>query len=246
MSTKTIKKLLLSLIAVGLIGSVTAGSTFAILTGESSNPNASVASGTLTFSNQVGSNTACLSINGSGNVDTGCDALMTSGSTWFPLSSNSPASTEYAVAKVRVTDSGSLPASALSLYMPSCAASTTTGAPSPGGTNPCCPGGTFPCTTGSLDFQIQEMTDSTFTTALRCWWPTVAANACSFNDANLTDSLGNFYQSYHDNTHSYSLGSGPAATGSRYFEIILAEPVNASNGLQGETATFALYWHMDS
>jgi hypothetical protein len=244
-SKKTIKKLLLSLIAVGIIGSVTARSTFAILTSGTSNANTSASTGTLTFSNTVGTGTACQSFNGTSNVNTGCDPIMTASTgTWFPLSSNSPASTEYPTAKVTIKNSGSLAASALSLYMASCAASTTTGAPSPGGTNPCCPGGTFPCATGSLDFMIQEMTDATFTTALNCWWPTVAAGACSFNDAGLVDSLGNFYGSYHDNTHSYSLGTGPAATVSRYFEIILAEPVNASNGLQGETATFALYWHM--
>ena len=239
MSPRTIKKLLLSLIAVGLIGSVTARSTYAILTSEGSNPNASLASGTLTFSNTVNAGTACLSQNGVVNVNTSCDALVTSASTWFPISSSTPVSTEYSMTKLTIKNTGSLPASALSLYMPSCAASTTTGAPSPGGTNPCCPGGTFPCATGSLDFYIQE-TDSSWA-ATKCWWPTVANGACAFTN----DSLGSFYNSYHIAPY-YSLGTGPAATGTRYFEIVVAEPVNAGNGLQGETATFALYWHMNS
>jgi hypothetical protein len=232
-SSRTIKKLLLSLIAVGLIGSVTARSTYAILTSKDSNPNASLASGTLTFSNTVNAGTACLSQNGVVNVNTSCDALVTSASTWFPISSSTPPSAEYSMSKLTIKNTGSLPASALSLYMPSCAASTTTGAPSPGGANPC----TSP---GSLDFYIQE-TDSSWT-ATKCWWPTVAAGACAFT----SDTLGPFYASYHDNTHYYPLLTGPTATGTRYFEIVVAEPVDAGNGLQGETATFALYWHMNS
>jgi hypothetical protein len=232
-SSRTIKKLLLSLIAVGLIGSVTARSTYAILTSKDSNSNTSLSSGTLTFSNTVNAGTACLSQNGAVNVNTSCDALVTSASTWFPISSSTPASTEYSTSKLTIKNTGSLPASALSLYMASCAASTTTGAPSPGGGNPC----TSP---GSLDFYIQE-TDSSWN-ATKCWWPTVAVGACAFT----SDTLGQFYGSYHDNTHYYSLGTGPTATGSRYFQIVVAEPVDAGNALQGETATFALYWHMNS
>lgn len=238
MSTRTIKKLLLSVIAVGLIASVTAGSTYALFTSKTTNANNTIQSGTLTFSNTVNTGTACVTQSSTGNVNTGCDALVTAASTWFPLSSNSPASTEYAAAKLTITDSGSLPASALSVYMPSCSPSATTGAPSPGGGNPCASGG--------LDFQIEEMTDATFTTPLKCWWPTVAAGACSFNDANLVNSLANFDGTYNVGTNRYPLGTGPAAMSSRYFLIVLAEPVNASNALQGETATLALQWHMDS
>jgi len=54
MSSKTVKKLLLSLIVVGILGSFTAGGTYALLTGEGSNPNDSIASGTLTMDNTVG------------------------------------------------------------------------------------------------------------------------------------------------------------------------------------------------
>jgi hypothetical protein len=239
-STRTIKKLLLSVIAVGVIGSVTARSTYALLNSKDSNANTTIQSGTLTFSNTVNAGTACVSQNGTVNVNTACDVLLSAASLWAPISSSTPASTEYSTSKLTIADTGSLPASSLSLYMPSCTASQTAGSPSAGGTNPCCPGGTFPCATGSLDFYIQE-TDATWT-ATKCWWPTVANGACSFTD----DSLGSFYSSYHANTTYYSLGTGPAAMGTRYFQIVLAEPVDAGNGLQAEAANFTLHWHMDS
>jgi hypothetical protein len=231
-STRTIKKLLLSVIAVGVIGSVTARSTYALLNSEGSNPNSTIQSGTLTFSNTVNAGTACVSQNGTVNVNTACDVLLSAASLWAPISSSTPASTEYSTSKLTIKDTGSLPASKLSLYMPSCTGSQTTGSPAAGGTDPCGASG--------LDFYIQE-TDATWAPT-KCWWPTVANGACAFTDA----SLGSFYTAYHTNATYDPLGTGPAAMGSRYFEIVLAEPVDAGNGLQAEAANFTLHWHMDS
>src|SRR5438874_13474498 len=153
MSSKTIKKLLLSLIVVGALGSFTARGTYALLTGEGSNPNDSIASGTLTLTETltpavIGSDTACTSQSGALNVNTGCFAILSSATAMYPIPSASPAASTYQSAHLSVQNTGSLPET-LRIYMPSCAASATSGAPAFSWTaiNPCCPGGSFPCAT---------------------------------------------------------------------------------------------------
>jgi hypothetical protein len=250
MSAKTIKKLLLSLIVIGILGSFTAGGTYALLSGAGSNPNDSIASGTLVMDNTVGAGAACHSQSGALNVNVACDTLFTSGLLYPIVSSGIPASTTYAFANVTIKNSGTLP-EVLKIYMPSCtyAANASFPAVSWAAINPCCPGTASgalpggPCTSGSLDFIVQEYTSSAFTTALSaCIWPVSAVAACTFQ----ADSFGLFWANYHDNTHYLSLGSTPLAAGSsRYFQIAVAEPSAGANGLQGQTATFSLHWHAE-
>jgi hypothetical protein len=253
MSSKTIKKLLLSLIVVGILGSFTARGTYALLSGEGSNPNESIASGTLVMDNTVGAGTACHSQSGGLNINAACDTLFTSG-LLYPIPSAAepplPASTTYVFANVTIKNAGTLP-QLFKIYMPSCTFAANGSFPGATWTaiNPCCPGtlsGVLPggpCTSGSLDFIVQEYTSSAFTTTMsKCVWPVDAANACTFQ----ADSLGSFWAGHHDNTHYLSLGSVPLAAGSsRYFQIAVAEPSAAANGLQGQTATFSLYWHAE-
>jgi len=234
MALRTTKKLLLSVIAVGMLASITVRTTYAVLRSESSNRGTSIASGTLTLSNTVGAGTACLSQNGTSNVNTACDVLLTATPLWYPISSP-PTAGQASVTNLTIKDTGSLPASKLSLYMPSCSGGTTTGAPAnPSPINPC-------STPQGLDLYVQE-TDSTFTTPTTCWYPVFAAGACSLTDG----TLGTFVGTHASAATALSLGSGPAAMGFRYFQIGIAEPVDASNGLQGQTAVLALTWHMDS
>ena len=256
MSSRTIKKLLLSLIVVGILGTFTARGTYALLSGEDQNHNSQLASGTLLMDNSVygAAQQPCSSKTVSLNVNTGCDSLFTSG-LLYPIPSAAepplPATTTYAYGDITIKNTGTLPGT-LSIYLPSCVNTTTTGYP--GGVswtaiNPCCPGSAFPCTDGSkgsLDFFIQEYTgalpapEGAGTAKAACVWPVSTAAACTFVD----DSLGDFNTFHHDNTHYLSLGSIAAGT-SRYFRIAVAEPSDAVNGLQGQLATFAIYWHME-
>jgi hypothetical protein len=259
MSSKTIKKLLLSLIVVGILGSFTARGTYAIFNGQTGNSNQSISSGTILMTNSVAGGSTCYSTDTPANlnINTSCSTLFTSG-LLYPITSSTPPaypSTTVAYSDVTIASAGRTASlaptsstlnSTLSLYMSNCDASQTTGSPAPGGTNPCCPGlasglPAGPCPTGSLDFFIQEYDDAAFTSAkTSCLYPADGSNACTF----ATDSLGNFFAPYHDNTHYFPLGTITAGT-SRYFRIGVAEPINAANTLQGETATFSLYWHMD-
>jgi hypothetical protein len=252
MSSKTIKKLLLSLIVIGILGSFTAGGTFALLNGEGVNSANSIASGTLTMDNTVGAGGVCHSQGGTSNANTVCSTLFTSG-LLYPIPTAAepplPASTTYAFANVTITNTGSLGAT-LKMYMPSCTYAANASFPNVNvltAINPCCPGtssGALPsvaCGTGSLDFFVQEYSDALFTTAKSsCIWPVDTSAACTFQD----DSLGGFWYAHHDTSATGYLSLGPIAAGAtRYFQIAVAEPSTAANGLQGQTATFTVHWH---
>jgi hypothetical protein len=224
-STWWLKKALLTAVIIGSLGCFTVASTFAVLSSETANGKGSLASGTLTFGNKVGSASTCFSYGGAaapGNVNTGCTALFTSATELYP-----GVPTE---ASVQIVNNGSLDSTSLSLYMPSCTAGNTPGAPSPGADDPCASGG--------MQLYVQE-TDSGGA-ATQCWYPLTAPGACSF----FGDTLALFVGNFSTVTTALSLGSGPAHGVTRYFKIVAELPSDASNTLQGRSATFDLTWHI--
>ena len=219
------KKLLASLIVLGSMSYLGVGGAFALLNGETSNGGATIATGTLTFGNKIGSGTICTSY-GAGstaNVNSACDAIFTSATTIYPGDSG--------LVHVTIDNNGTLGATTLKLFMPSCTATNTAGAPSPGAGDPCAAGGD--------QFYVQE-TDSSFTPTT-CKFPS-AAGTCSF----VADSLSIFASTYPSVGSSLNLGSGPASLGSRYFIIGMKLPSTAANSLQGRAATFDLTWQVST
>jgi predicted ribosomally synthesized peptide with SipW-like signal peptide len=220
-----VKKVLASMIVLGALSSVTVGGTFALLNSQESNAKSSVASGTLTFSNVVNTGTTCLSYGAASpaNVNNACQALFTSASLNYPGTA--------ITAKVTLTNNGSLDASDLTVFMPSCTNATSPGAPAPGGGNPCASAG--------AELYIQETTSAWVATT--CRFP-AAVGACAFN----ASSLYVFNSNYNAVTASLDLGAGPLHNTARYFIIGMRLPVNASNNLQGQAAQFGLTWHITS
>jgi hypothetical protein len=226
-STWRLKKMLAALIVFGALSSVTATGTFALLTSEEANHGGSVSSGTLTFDNVVNTGTACFSYGGPsspGNVNTSCQALITSATLNYPGVAITPV-------KVTITNDGSIDASDLSVYMPSCTAAVTPGAPTPGGADP--------CATNGAQFYIQETTSTG--TPTTCWFPS-AVGACAF----AASSLHVFALNVNTTTSALDLGKGPAHATARYFLIGMQLPSTAGNALQGEEAVFGLTWHMST
>lgn len=223
-STWRAKQILATMIVVGSLSSLTVGGTFALLNSQESNALSFVSSGTLTFGNVVNAGTSCFSY-GAGstaNVNSACDALFTSATQNYP---GVPVT-----AKVTITNNGSLDASDLSVYMPSCTNTVTPGAPAPGGGDPCAAGG--------AELYIQE-TNSLWSPQT-CWF--LGSSPCPF----ATSSLNLFSANASTPATALDLGAGPAAGKSRYFIIGMELPSNASNTLQGQAAQFGLTWHITS
>jgi hypothetical protein len=221
-STWRLKKLLASVVVVGAVCSVTVTSVYGLMSAQAANPRATVATGTLTFNEAVNAGTACYTYGGPsspGNVNTACQALFTSATENYP---GAPATAHVAIA-----NNGSIDIANLSLYMPSCAAGNNATAPAPGSADPCQPGG--------VQFTVQETDASWAPTA--CWFP-AGAGTCAF----AANSLYVFQANVKTPANALDLGAGPAAGQTRYFAIGMQIPTNASNALQGRTATFSLTW----
>jgi hypothetical protein len=106
------KKALLLMMAIGAAAYLGFSGTFANFQAETSNNGSSIASGTLTLNNQVNSAAACFSYTSvtADNINSGCDAA-------FAATNTAPGvfqSTQ--IAKITLTNSGSIDASKLYLY----------------------------------------------------------------------------------------------------------------------------------
>jgi hypothetical protein len=249
-SRRTVKKLLLSFIAIGLLASITTGGTYAVLQGTQQNINSNVASGTLTLSDQVGAGTVCVSNSGSGTYATGtenentlqsspasagCTALVTAGTLQYPGT--------LTQIHVTVENTGSVDGAKLYLYMygasagAGCAPTTTTGATVVGIGNPCSSSGD--------DFYVEE--DDSSWSPLDCVYP-AGAGACSITSGGTLNDFSTQYYTYVG--HKLDLGAAPTSVNAlpnqtyRYFTIGVEE--SNDNTMQGKTATFALTWHLDS
>jgi hypothetical protein len=226
-NTWVVKRVLLSALVVGGLSCFTLASTFALLTAESTNTNGSVSSGTLYLGNLPSTSAStCFSYNGalpstSPNVNAACDALAGS-AVVYPGGA-------AATAKVAISNPGSVSGATLALYMPSCVAVNTSGAPSPGTGNP--------CTTGGLELTIAE-TDSSWNPT-RCAYPQTSGS-CTF----IANTLNALATTKNSSTSMYSLSEGLAAGQTRYFLISMELPSSAANTLQGRAAQFNLTWNL--
>lgn len=263
MSRRTIKKLLLSLIVVGVLASFTARGTFAVFNSETQNSANSLATGTLktteTWLSSTGSSDqTCNSQDASLNLNTGCFTILGDLSQMYPITSPSggslPNPGTYQTAHISFANTGSLPGT-LYVYMLSCTYAQTGTATNTGFTpdNPCCPStssGVVPvspnptCQPGGLDLFLQETgapsgSPRTYTNNASCLYPASSSAACTFQD----NSFASFWTNYNPQTSALSLGS-VAAGATRYFQVAVAEPQNAGSGLEGQQATFALYWYL--
>ena len=251
MSRRTLKKLLLSLVAIGILATVGTGGTYAIFQNEESNLNSNAASGTLTLNNLVGasscdsqssvgttlSGTENYNTKESSPASTACTALFTTSTLQYPGT----------LTQIHVTlkNTGSVDAAKLYLFMPGTSAGlgcvesdNTTGGAVLGHGHPC-------GATGDR-FYVEE--DTSGWSALSCKYP-AGAGACSITGGGTLNDFSTNYWKYAG--AKLDLGAEPNQTvalkaqDSRYFTIGIEEN-SADNTLQGETATFSLTWHMDT
>lgn len=223
--TRRLKKILLSMMTVGSLSLFTIHFAFGALTSESINSTNSISVGTLTLSDKVGA-TTCLSFGGAaspGNHNGSCSALFSNTTLMYPGS--------VATADLTIANTGSLDA-ALSLFMGSCSATTSPGAPA------AAVGGGDPCAASDVSFYVEE-SNSSFSTH-SCVWPVASSSACSYTASTM------YYMSHvaTSETSAVSLGALNHGGTPRYFIIGVSLPTTASNTLQGEEADFSLTWRL--
>ena len=220
-TSRAVKKVLLSMMVVGSLTFFTLAGTYAALNSETANKNATVASGTLVLGNKVASGSTCFSYSATDNSNASCDALFSSAGLNYPGVA--------ATVDVTITNNGTVPASSLAVYMPSCTTVASPGAPSPGGGDMCATGGPM--------MYIDE-SNSSFTSH-SCVYPTTGGTcAFSANTLNYLAAVKN------GPTSTYPLPGTLAAGASRYFIIGMELPSTAANALQGEAAQFDLTWNV--
>ena len=239
MSKKRVKQYLMLLTVIGLVAIASGSGTFATFNAETTNAGNTFATGSITLGNKVNSGQVCYSSGGTGNANSGCDALWSVG-TWAP---GQAADTE----KLILNNTGSLDPAALTMWAPLV---TTSGSES-GGTLVCnyahyTPSGATnvysgtgnPCT--GMQIQIQEYTDGTWGSAVsKCVFPVDNSNPCGSNYAQLS--------TLPDSGSPLTVAGGLAHNTSRYFELTVEYPASAGsadNEYQAEQTHFDLAWQI--
>ena len=226
--TSILRKLLLTVMIVGASGSTIGAGTFASYNATTSNSAVAFDTGYLVLSNTTPvTNTACFSYGAStsftnSNSNASCDSVFTTNKTNLK-----PGDTATSV-NFTLQNKGNLAAGSMSLYRSACATATNNGSGFHGAGNPC----------DALAIMVQE-TQSDFTTNVKCWYPVVAAGACTMDaSANVSD---------------IGVAASPVAVTSaslavddiKYYTVTIQLPSTASdNTVQGMQTSFSLTWQL--
>ncbi|HET6810441.1 MAG TPA: SipW-dependent-type signal peptide-containing protein [Acidimicrobiales bacterium] len=229
------RKVLISLLVVGLTAALAGGETMASFNAETTNSSNVFATGTLYLNDATSSQTTCLSSSGSGNVNAACNAV-------FNVSAQKPGSS--GTYTVTITNDGSVNAGDFQLtsYQDAshigCSSSNVSGAVYSGTGNLC-------SDANELTFYLEETSGGTN----RCVYP---ASNCTTTPGTLAG-FASLYGSQAGPGASGVYGfsaltgfSGPLDAGeSRVFQIGLSLSASASNSYQGIQAVMPLTWHID-
>lgn len=240
-SLSLVKKLMLSLLVIGLLSTVTYKRVYAVLSAQTSNPRSSVASGTLVLDDTVytngGSSLAAGSACGSNTSGTKDNYNACSTLSWDPATGlRWPGQTVKAY--VAIQNVGSLRAAELQLSMPACTTTVTAGAPAwviadTGTGGDACAGG--------FEMYVQEVNDfsSTSPTDKQCVFPENVYVAPVTDCSWVQDTVAGL-----KSITCWDLGPMNANT-TRYFVVGMRWDPVAANALQGHMPVFGLRWHLD-
>jgi hypothetical protein len=238
----TAKKILLSLLVVGLLSTVTYKRVYATMSAGTTNGASSSASGTVALGNTVYTNvppltagTQCKSWTAAtnNNINATCDTLK-----WDVTTTGLRFPGQVGKAYVAIQNAGSLNAAELQLSMPTC---TTSNGMAPLYVFASTGGAGDPCN-GGLDMYVQEVTSATFTTNLQCVFPQdvwgTPATDCS--PGWIADTVAGL-----KSIACWDLGPQSANT-TRYFVVgIRFDPATATNAMQARNVTMTFRWHLD-
>jgi hypothetical protein len=225
-----LKKILLTMMVLGGVGSTISAGTFASFNAATTNANSSFASGSLVLGRQVESGTVCLSTGG-GTTDSNtntCDLMISPDRVKIGDAATS--------VKLTINNAGSLTGTLNYNRNGSCASATN---------NVYWTGGTGNlCTSTNLTIQEYESDWTTKKTA--CIFPSQPSTVCTTLNDSYAVTTGSRPEDLP--TTATSLGTLTAGS-SRYFMLSMHLPNNTSGGVisdevQGRLATFALSWSL--
>jgi hypothetical protein len=232
------RKVLLTVMTVGTIGTTIGAGTFASFTAATQNASNSFAAGTLVLGDKSSTvtttggagtiiddeTTMCLSSTTSAittNTNSTCGAA-------FSFSMNKPGATS--VVDFNIKNKGSL-SGTLTLARGTCG-----NAPSVSGVEFNVGSGDLCANTSGLYVTLQEYSLNNRSGTLTCWYPTAAAGACVPDTTKTINTLS---------TSGLNL-SALSAGSTRYFRLTLNLLSSAPPVLQGRQATFDLTWQLTS
>jgi predicted ribosomally synthesized peptide with SipW-like signal peptide len=209
------------IVGVAVIAVIGLG-TYATFTAQATNPGNKFATGTLVLTDTRQGGSTCYSTGGGTtdtNVNNSCDTLLS-------LTVKAPG--DSGSANVTIKNDGSLDASDLQLYTAGCTPANAIGESYHGTGDPC----------SSVQFSVQQWTNSNFTGASTCVYGGGTATACAFDASHTLDDFATTY----DSSTPYSFGAVTAGT-SLYFSVAMQLPSSADNSLQGRQATIDFTWY---
>lgn len=225
-NTSNLKKVLLTVMVLGMATGVLGSGTFATFTAQTTNPNNTFVAGTLVLSNTKTGGTTCFSTGGGStdsNSNSACESLF---------SANVRKPGESASQTLTVKNEGSLAASALKLFSTACGNANSTGESYFGTGLPC----------GKVQLYIQQYSDSSFTTPSACLYGGATGVTCDFSDT--TKTLSAFQGAYNSSSNGLTIGSGLAAGASVYVKVAVQLPSSADNSFQGRQASMDFNWFL--
>ena len=228
------RRMLAVLAGTLLVASIAGAGTFASFSASTTN-SSSFATGTLTLTDSVNGNTACLSTAGgvdNNNSNGTCDVL-------WNLTVKKPG--DVASATVDLVNTGTLGASGLDAFVTGACSSGTTGSVNGSG-NLC----------GSLQFYVETFTtanDRSTSNAAQstCYYggnapsgTPASAALCTFGAG---QTLADFATQFPSSSTTLSIPGALAATnGTKFLKVGIQLPSAAANSVQGRTASIGISW----
>lgn len=226
-----LKKILLSLMVLGVVSSILGAGTFASFNAQTTNGNNTFKTGTLVLSNtktsEAGASVVsptCYS-NGSGATDTNANASCATLITAAGMKPN-----DIYTATLTLKNEGSLDANAFNVFSSACATADAAGQTYHGTGDLC----------SKIQLYIQEV-DGTGNDTTCLYGNT--GTSCDFSDA--TRTLADFVTNHTTSNAGLAVHSNALTAGSSsYIRIGMKLPLDADNSYQGRTATVDFNWYI--
>jgi hypothetical protein len=219
-------KIVVSSCIVALATGFVALGSFATFNAGAANRGNAFGYGTLVLSDTPRTGVACLSTAGGAtdlNANPSCDRLLD-----LPVAKPG----DSAVARLTLTNAGSIDASRLVLFAPRCAGTSAPAESYSGTADPC----------AALRFYVQRWTDASFSTPDACLYGGSSGAACTFGDG--SETLSAFTADHPSSASGLAIAGGLSARASAYITVGVELPPSAGNEYQGRAAALDLDWFL--